>query len=252
MIAELCRTRDGEALHQRYESLTPDPSTLKFIDRMVADSRDVALNHTAGLSLPQQVQMTLFSLFALLDEGDAYKQALPSDRARALQQARRGPGHPAARGSAARRLLRRPRSRGLGPQDVRRGLHAATSRQHHDPLDIVLGLARRFGTVLLNGSGFDGPPWSVRVSLANLDDRRLRDASAETCEAMREHAVERWRGSDGTAADAMREARPDGTAASRDGARSDSIAALNAASCAHARRDQCVRGSPRRAAACTH
>ena len=44
------------------------PTKLKFIDRMVADSRAVALNHTAGLSLPQQVQMTLFSLFALLDE----------------------------------------------------------------------------------------------------------------------------------------------------------------------------------------
>ena len=40
---------------------------------------------------------------------------------------------------------------------------------HHDPLDIVLALAQRYGTVLLNGSGFDGPPWSARVSLANLD-----------------------------------------------------------------------------------
>ena len=40
---------------------------------------------------------------------------------------------------------------------------------HHDPLDIVLELAKRHGTVLLNGSGFDGPPWSARVSLANLD-----------------------------------------------------------------------------------
>ena len=29
-----------------------------MIDRIVADSRDVALNHTAGLSLPQQVMMT--------------------------------------------------------------------------------------------------------------------------------------------------------------------------------------------------
>ena len=31
------------------------------------------------------------------------------------------------------------------------------------------GLAKRSGTVLLNGSGFDGPPWSVRISLANLE-----------------------------------------------------------------------------------
>ncbi|MET8710551.1 hypothetical protein [Streptomyces californicus] len=26
------------------------------------------------------------------------------------------------------------------------------------------------GVVLMNGGGFDGPEWSARVSLANLDD----------------------------------------------------------------------------------
>ncbi|MEB2559238.1 aminotransferase class I/II-fold pyridoxal phosphate-dependent enzyme, partial [Burkholderia cenocepacia] len=49
-------------LHQRYASITTEPDQLKFIDRLVADSRTVALNHTAGLSTPQQVQMALFSL----------------------------------------------------------------------------------------------------------------------------------------------------------------------------------------------
>ena len=33
----------------------------------------VALNHTAGLSLPQQIQMVLFSSLHLLDKEDAYK-----------------------------------------------------------------------------------------------------------------------------------------------------------------------------------
>jgi len=41
-------------LHHRYESITTEPDKLKFIDRLVADSRTVALNHTAGLSTPQQ------------------------------------------------------------------------------------------------------------------------------------------------------------------------------------------------------
>ena len=31
-------------------------------------------------------------------------------------------------------------------------------------------LAEDHGIVLLNGSGFDAPDWSVRVSFANLDD----------------------------------------------------------------------------------
>ena len=62
-----------EKLNERYASLTADPTTITFIDRIVADSRDVALNHAAGLSAPQQVMMVMFSLYSLLDEGKAYK-----------------------------------------------------------------------------------------------------------------------------------------------------------------------------------
>jgi len=63
-------------LDERYSSLAIDPRALKFIDRVVADSRSVALNHTAGLSTPQQVQMALFALFALMGEHDAYKATM--------------------------------------------------------------------------------------------------------------------------------------------------------------------------------
>ena len=38
------------------------------------------------------------------------------------------------------------------------------------PLDITFKLAQDHGMVLLNGSGFDVPNWSARVSFANLDD----------------------------------------------------------------------------------
>ena len=72
MLAKL-PAKDRATLNRRYSSITLAPEKLKFIDRMVADSRQVALNHTAGLSLPQQIQMALFSLFALLDTEDSYK-----------------------------------------------------------------------------------------------------------------------------------------------------------------------------------
>jgi aspartate 4-decarboxylase len=75
LLAELPKDVKKE-LHHRYESITTEPDKLKFIDRLVADSRTVALNHTAGLSTPQQVQMVLFSLFSLMDTRDAYKNAL--------------------------------------------------------------------------------------------------------------------------------------------------------------------------------
>ena len=49
MIAKLPGA-DLKALDKRYGALTLEPRKVKFIDRIVADSRDVALNHTAGLS----------------------------------------------------------------------------------------------------------------------------------------------------------------------------------------------------------
>ncbi len=65
-------------LQERYHGITLDVPNLKFIDRLVADSRAVALNHTAGLSTPQQIQMVLFSLFCLLDTEDNYKNTAKS------------------------------------------------------------------------------------------------------------------------------------------------------------------------------
>jgi len=41
---------DLVALDKRYETLVPEPRRLKFIDRLVADSRSVAVRHVAGLS----------------------------------------------------------------------------------------------------------------------------------------------------------------------------------------------------------
>jgi len=47
---------------------------MKLIERMVADSRSVALHHTAGLSTPQQVLMVMFSLSILIDKDEEYKK----------------------------------------------------------------------------------------------------------------------------------------------------------------------------------
>jgi aspartate 4-decarboxylase len=62
-------------LDKRYGGSRSSPASFAFIDRIVADSRDVALNHTAGLSLPQQVMMTLFSLAELMDDKKDYQKA---------------------------------------------------------------------------------------------------------------------------------------------------------------------------------
>ncbi len=169
---------------------------------MVADSRDVALNHTAGLSLPQQLQMTLFSLFALLDEDDALQQALPRHRARALREAVRRAGHRRSRtircaSATTPTSIWRPGGAHTFGEEFMGYVEA-----HHDPLDIVLALAQRYGTVLLNGSGFDGPPWSARVSLANLDAEDYAAIGRDLREIARA-AVAQWRRSVGRADQTM-------------------------------------------------
>ena len=86
MIAKLpAKTR--AKLNHRYSPITLEPAKVKFIDRMVADSRMVALNHTAGLSLPSQIQMMLFSLSEMMDAKKAYQKAcmeIVQRRARAM------------------------------------------------------------------------------------------------------------------------------------------------------------------------
>lgn len=156
-------------LDKRYGPLTLKPREMKLIDRIVADSRDIALNHTAGLSLPQQVMMTLFSLSELMDEAKLYQKTcmeIVNNRAQKMIE---------GLGIEVPENVLHDRYYGLvdfefwankyvGPEVV------AYMKKNIHPLDIVFRLAEDHGIVLLNGGGFHAPDWSVRVSFANLDD----------------------------------------------------------------------------------
>jgi aspartate 4-decarboxylase len=177
-------------LNERYGTLTLRPEKLKFIDRMVADSRSVALNHTAGLSTPQQVQMTLFSLFALMDESGAYKKLSQQIVRTRMQALCKGMGvdlpNDPLRADYYTTLdlmvwARRTRS----PEFVR------FLEDHYHPFDVLFALAERYSTVLLNGSGFEGPEWSVRVSLANLPDEAYTEIGSQLS-AVLHGAFEAW------------------------------------------------------------
>lgn len=167
-------------LRQRYGALSTTPDDVPFIERIVADSRQVALNHTAGLSTPQQVQMAFFCAFNLLDKENKYKQ-LTKDICRRRQK-----------------LL----FKGLG-LDLRKDpydaayytefdlLEWATSyyggefaeylQNNYKPVHILYRLAQESSIVLLSGGGFQGPEWSIRISLANLND----EAYSKIGEALR-------------------------------------------------------------------
>lgn len=177
---------DKKALNKRYESLTLTPQDMKFIDRMVADSRSVALNHTAGLSLPQQVQMALFSLFALLDTKNDYKELTKKIVRRRLARFWKGFDIPLPQ-DALRAGYYSTIDIWVGAEQAYGKEFVAYMKASYEPIDILVRLAEQFGTVLLNGSGFDGPIWSVRASLANLPDEAYEKIGQEIRVVVRQY-----------------------------------------------------------------
>lgn len=143
---------------------------LKFIDRVVADSRSVALNHTAGLSTPQQVQMALFALFALMDEHDAYKATMKTMIRSRHQTSYRELGFEPPKDPNAVNYYTILHLEVLGAQRYGRDFVDWLLR-NKNPLEILFRLAEEGGVVLLPGRGFGTPHPSARVSLANLDER---------------------------------------------------------------------------------
>lgn len=173
MIAKL-PNGDLKALDKRYGTLVLEPRKIRFIDRIVADSRDVALNHTAGLALPQQVMMSLFSLAEMMDVAKLYQKAcmeIVQRRAKAMIEGLGIEVVPNTLYNAYYGLIDFEfwARKNIGQEAVdylKKNVH---------PLDLAFRLAEDHGIVLLNGGGFEAPDWSLRVSLANLPDEAYEE-----------------------------------------------------------------------------
>ena len=191
LLHNLPRKRKSE-LAKRYGSLTMHPEDMKFIDRMVADSRQVGLNHTAGLSLPQQMQMSLFALFSLMDKENKYRTRMLDIIQKRLKALWDSTGFT------------------LIPDPLRAGYYSEIDmlvwakkfygeefvdylKKNYNPLDVVFRLATETSLVVLNGGGFDGPEWSVRVSLANLNESDYVRIGQSIRQILTEYA-EAWKG----------------------------------------------------------
>ena len=192
LISEL-PSEKKEMVNKRYESLSTDPEKIPFIDRIVADSRQVALNHTAGLSTPQQVQMAFFSAFSLVDKENTYKNqtiTICHRRQKLLFEGLDLPikENPYDASYYAEFDLLQWALKNYGPE------FANYLESNYKPVDVLYKLAEESSIVLLSGGGFQGPEWSVRISLANLDD----DAYSEIGTVLRkilEDFVHHWKSS---------------------------------------------------------
>ncbi len=181
---------DGDTqdlLNRRYASLTETLCSFKFMDRLVADSRAVALNHTAGLSTPQQLQMALFALHGLLDHGQhRYK-----DAAKDLIRGR----HQTLYSSMAIDTARGPNNVQyyalIDLQELGATLYGAEFSawfsDRNGGTNFVFRLAEETGVVLLPGSGFEALESSVRVSLANLNERQYASIGRYTSQILAEY-----------------------------------------------------------------
>jgi len=176
---------------RRYSALSIEPESIAFMDRIVADSRQVALNHTAGLSTPQQVQMVFFCLFALIDRDNVYKKqsiSLLKKRQRLLFEGlgmdlREDPND-AAYYTQFDLLQWAMQNYG---EDFANYL-----QKTYKPVDILLRLAEESSIVLLSGGGFSGPEWSIRISLANLSDESYSTIGVVTRKILN-HYVAAWK-----------------------------------------------------------
>lgn len=192
LISEL-PSEKKEMVNKRYESLSTDPEKIPFIDRIVADSRQVALNHTAGLSTPQQVQMAFFSAFSLVDKENTYKNQtidICHRRQRLLFEGLDLPikENPYDASYYSEFDLLQWSLKNYGSE------FANYLESNYKPVDVLYKLAEESSIVLLSGGGFQGPEWSVRISLANLDD----DAYSEIGTVLRkilEDFVDNWKSS---------------------------------------------------------
>lgn len=178
-------------LQNRYSSLSGHSEEIRFIDRMVADSRQVALNHTAGLSTPQQVQMALFATFDLLDKQNQYRQLTKDICHRRMKLLYDGLGLPqpdlAFDADYYTQFDLEEWSTNLY------GREFTSYLQHkYNPVDILFHLAEKSSIVLLNAAGFHGPTWSIRVSLANLDDNDYASIGEELRKVLDQYVTE-WK-----------------------------------------------------------
>ena len=159
-----------EILNERYGSIVPNPESFRFIDRLIADSRSVALHHTAGLSTPQQVQMALLCLFGLMDTHEHYKNAMKTlirDRKKSLYRSSKTQMKQDANDVGYYEILNLD---ALG-EELYNAEFGQWILDTIDANEFLFRLADESGVVLMPGKGFgvnDSP--SVRVSLANLND----------------------------------------------------------------------------------
>lgn len=156
-------------LAERYEIAAFEPAQLKFIDRMVADSRSIGLYHTSGLSTPQQMMEVLFALTHLIEQDKADNYIL---LAKKIIRTRYDLLHDSLKMKKDSSVLNARYYSLINMYSLAEELYSSDFstylKNHYETIDFLTDLAEKKGTVLAYGPGFDAPTGYLRVSEANL------------------------------------------------------------------------------------
>lgn len=182
LISEL-PAKDRDALTERYALNVFAPDEMKFIDRIVADSRAVGLYHTAGLSTPQQMMEVLFSLNYLLEAQSDNRyvetsKAIVAKRYAKLFESLDIPANISPYNSKYYALIDIYNlAEQRHDEDFRAYMEANV-----DHTDFLYKLSEKSGVVVMDGTGFGAADGIIRISEANLP--------APAYEAVADHILE--------------------------------------------------------------
>lgn len=181
---------DKSILKKEYSIVTPDPEEMKFLDRVVADSRSIGLYHTSGLSTPSQVFMDIMALTHLVyAEEDPYIELANEtveERCRTLMEALHLSPDDDDQNTQYYSLvdLRAFEKKQYGKDFVK------WLSENRTDLDILDDLAAKKGVVLMYGPGFGALEGTVRISLANLNVGDYKEIADRIIELMDEYYQE--------------------------------------------------------------
>lgn len=180
---------EKEFLNDEYAIVTTEPENMKFIDRVVADSRSIGLYHTSGLATPAQVFMAFMSLTNLIEDEDAYinaSNALVSKRYKALIEALHLDYDDSIENDKYYTLI--------SMYDVIEKRYGTTAKDIFksivEDIDFLEDLAYKKGVVVMYGPGFEGEKGSMRFSLANLNEEDYVEIARRIYEILDEYYEE--------------------------------------------------------------
>jgi len=178
-------TNKQALLDIRYRLTSTNPKEIPFHERLEMDSRQVALAHTGGISGPQQVAMSLFSMYELLDNDYAYKKSIMGILKKRWTALFNALDMPEPQGNNLTRYYALIDLKKLAQKKYGQAFAEQLSKGHF--LEFLFKLAENHHTVCLPGEGFAGPNWSLRVALANINEEDCRNVGKAIISVMKEY-----------------------------------------------------------------